>query len=142
VSLPINATISNLVFMPGTTGDAGPDHQWMGLWDWRGNQLCASADATSTAITASTPVVYPVASSNLSASATSFTTTYTGMYYLGLSLHTGNSPTLTARASFTGTTTLPPILCGTGTYAAGPPTYATALGTVTPTANRYYFYCY
>jgi hypothetical protein len=141
VSLNNNVTISNLVLQPGTTGDAGPTHQWMGLWDWRGNQLATSADATSTAITASTPTVYPIATTAAGA-ATSYVTAYAGLYYIGVCLTTGNAPVLTAEVSFTGVTTLPPILTGTATGQAAPFAFPATLGTITPTANRYYFYCY
>ena len=37
VWLDINTTVSNLNFLPGTTGDAGPTNQWMALFNASGH---------------------------------------------------------------------------------------------------------
>lgn len=140
ISLPVNATISNFNFMPGTTGDAGPTNQWMALYDSGRNLLAISADGTSTAITASTAVTYAVATT-AAGSATSFTTTYSGLYYVGLLIATTNSPTFTTLTTFATTNSLVPILGGTSTASlTSPSTFPTTAGTITGTAARQYFW--
>jgi len=140
ISLPNNATINNFNFMPGTTGDAGPTNQWMALYDSQRNLLAISADATTTAITASTAVTYPVA--NVAAgAATSFTTAYAGLYYVGLLIATSNAPTFTSLTTFATVNSLVPILGGTSTASlTSPSTFPTTAGTITGTAARLYFW--
>lgn len=141
ISLPVNQTISNFSFMPGTTGDAGPTNQWMALYDSQRNLLAISADGTSTAITASTAVTYPVATTAASSTATSFTTTYSGLYYVGLLIATTNAPTFTALTTFATINSLVPILGGTSTASlTSPSTFPTQAGAITGTAGRLYFW--
>jgi hypothetical protein len=140
IDLPVNATISNLWFPPGTTGDAGPTTgAWMALYD-SGRNLLATSAASTTAIVASTPFAFPIATVAAGA-ATSFTTTYSGLYYIGLVLNTTNAPTLCAQVSFAATNAFVPILGGTSTAGlTAPSTFPTTAGAITATANRYYFY--
>jgi len=140
VSLPVNQTISNFNFMPGTTGDAGPTNQWMGLYDAQRNLLAISADGTSTVITASTVVTYPVATVAAGA-ATSYITPYSGLYYIGLLIATTNAPTFTALTTFATVNSLVPILGGTSTASlTAPSTFPTQAGTITGTAARLHMY--
>lgn len=148
--VPINTKVSNFNFLAGGTGDAGPSHQWMGLYDVNRNLLAISADGTSTAITASAVTTYPVAAVNslpgtpasgASVAATSFTTYYTGRYYIGLLLATTNAPTLTAAAATVAANTMVPIKSGTSTASLTvPSTIPTQAGTITPTVNVPYFF--
>jgi hypothetical protein len=148
--IPINTKISNFNFLAGTTGDAGPTHQWMGLYDNNRNLLAISGDATSTAIAASVVATYPVASVNstpgapatgAAVAATSFTTWYTGRYYIGLLIATGNAPTLTAAPATVAANTMVPINSGTSTGSlTTPSTIPTQAGAITATANVPYFF--
>jgi hypothetical protein len=146
----INTKVSNFNFLAGTTGDAGPTHQWMGLYDNNRNLLAISGDATSTAITASVVATYPVASVNslpgtpasgVATAATSFTTYYTGRYYIGLLIATSNAPTLTAAPATVAANTMVPINSGTSTGSlTTPSTIPTQAGAITATANVPYFF--
>jgi|HubBroStandDraft_6_1064221.scaffolds.fasta_scaffold00184_3 hypothetical protein len=148
--VPINTKISNFNFLAGTTGDAGPTHQWMALYDNARNLLAISADATSTAITASVVATYPVANINnnpgapasgSAAAATSFTTYYTGRYYIGLMIATGNAPTFTASAAVVAANTVVPINSGASTGSLTTPTAIPAVaGAITASADVPYFY--
>lgn len=150
IELPVNVTINNFNILFGTTGDAGPTNQWMGLYDLNRNLLAVSADQTSTVITASTVVTYAVASVNslpnnpgsgTAVTATSFTTTYSGLYLLGFLLATSNAPTFTGVVGSSIANALPPINAGTSsTGLTSPSTIPTQAGTITATANRLYMY--
>jgi hypothetical protein len=146
----INTKISNFNFLAGTTGDAGPTNQWMALYDNNRNLLAISADALTAAITASVVTTYPVASVNSTpgtpatgapVAATSFTTYYTGRYYIGLLIATSNAPTLTASAAVVAANKMVPINSGTSTGSlTSPSTIPTVAGAITGTVNVPYFY--
>lgn len=98
VWLPQNLVVSNFNFMAGTTGDASPTNQWMCLLNSARVSVAVSADATSTAITASTTtapvtVTYPVATVAAGA-ATTYVVPSSGLYYIGLAVN-GSSTLLT-----------------------------------------------
>lgn len=140
VYLPANMTVANFNFMPGTTGDAGPSNQWMGLYSSARVLLAISADATSTAITASTPVVYPVATV-ASGAGTSYVIPSSGLYYLGLNLTTSNSPVLESFNTLVGANTPVPILSGTSnTSLTAPQTFPTTATAITATAGTPLFW--
>ena len=140
ISLPVNCLVTNFNILFGTTGDAGPANQWMGLYDSQRNLLAISADGTTTAVTASTVATYPVATV-AAGSATSFTTTYSGLYYIGFLLVTTNAPTFCAQTGSIIANALPPILAGTSTASlTSPSTFPTQAGTITGTAARLYMY--
>ena len=140
IQLPINATISNFNILFGTTGDAGPSNQWMALYDNQRNLLAISADGTSTAVTASTVVTYPVATL-ASGAGTSYVTPYSGLYYLGFALVTANAPTFTGVVGSAIANALAPISCGTSTASlTTPSTFPTQAGTITGTTGRLYMY--
>lgn len=133
--LQANTKISNFNFFPGTTGDAGPANQWMGLYNSARLQLATSADATSAAITASTTVTYAVATT-AAGTVTSFTTTYTGLYYIGLNITTSNAPTFTTATGNAHVNGIVPILAGTSTTGlTAPTTFPTTATAITATAT-------
>lgn len=149
--IPINTTIAHFNFLAGTTGDAGPTNQWMGLYDSNRNLLAVSADATSTAITASVVTSYAVAKVNstpqspsggVSTNATSFVTYYTGRYYLGLLIATSNAPTFTASGAVVAANTVVPIKSGSSdTGLTSPSAIPHQATTITPSADIPYFFC-
>lgn len=140
VWLPINTVISNFNFMPGATGDAGPTHQWMALYNSSKVLLATSADATSGVITANTPKAYAVATTAAGA-ATSFVTTYSGLHLVQLMIATANSPTLATATGVQAINGIAPIITGTvGTGQTTAPTFPTTLGTITATATTPYFW--
>lgn len=141
ISLPANTVVNNVNWLIGTTGSAGPTHQWGAIYNSARLLLAISADGTSTVITASVPLVFPIATIAQGA-ATSFTTTYTGLYYLGLMVSSSSAqPTLATRTSVAGATTVPPITAGTSnTGLTTPSTFPTTATAITPTATIPYAY--
>lgn len=123
--LPQNFPVNNFNFLVGTTGDTAPTNQWMCLLNASRVAVAVSADATTTAITASTttaPVVvtYPVATI-ASGAATQYVTPSAGLYYVGLAVN-GQSTLLTSgyTAILEGLN-VPPIMAGNSTASTTTP---------------------
>lgn len=130
ITLPRNLTVSNLSYLTGTTAAVTPTNQWAGLYDLNRNLLAISANALTAAIGASIGITYPVA--NVAAgAATSFTTTYAGLYFIGILITAGTMPTLSGLAGLAAATGLAPVIAGqsnTGlTVPQTFPTQATAI---------------
>lgn len=134
--------VSNISFVTGTTAGATLTHQWAGLYDSSRNLLAISADGTSTALGASTAFTYAIANTAAGA-ATSFTCTYTGLYYIGIVVtNSATQPTFTGLAATAAiAAAIPPILGGTSTGSlTTPSTFPTQAGTITATVNTLYMY--
>lgn len=87
VFLPAGVNVKKIGFSTGTTAASGPTHWWTALLDNTYKQQAHSADQTTGAIAASTW-------QNLTL-ATSYTTTYSGTYYLALMVATSTTqPTI------------------------------------------------
>jgi hypothetical protein len=142
VELGAGQSVGHVGFVTGTTAGATLNHSWTALLDSAYTVLAASADATSTAIGASAWFSYAMAAA--------YTTTYTGLHYLGvmISNNSGTQPTLCGSAAG------PLIAMSTGTghpaqmyggQSSTSQTAAPALGTVVtaPTATIAipYLYC-
>jgi hypothetical protein len=140
ISIPADTVINNFNYVTGTTAAITPANQWAALFNASRVMLAVSADATTTAMPASTVTTYPVATIAQGA-ATSFTTTYTGLYYVGICVVAGTQPTWQGYTGTATDTTIPPILAGSSTGSlTGPPTFPTTAGTITPTAAELYAY--
>lgn len=96
--LPAGVKISNINFAVGGTAGATMTHQWWGLLDSTGKQAAHTADGTSAALGASTWFT--------KALVTAYTTTYTGYYYVVMSISASTMPTL-AGSSFVAATSAP-----------------------------------
>ena len=140
IFLPQNTVVNNLNWVAGTTAAITPTHQWGGLYNASRVQLATTTDGLTTAITSGLTLTYPIATVAAGA-ATTFTTTYTGMYYMGLLITAGTMPTVEGATGIATAATIPPILSGTSTGSlTTPTTFPTTAGTITPTAPQ--IYCY
>lgn len=135
IALPAGAKVSNITFVSGTTAETTPQHRWFGLFDSNRNALALTADDTTT-WAANTALTLPVATI-ASGSATSYTTTTTGLFYVGCMVASGGTmPTLAAAGSASGTGvfgTSPAIAVYSSTAQTTPPAFpfqGTASGTV------------
>lgn len=128
--LPAGMVITSLQCHSGTTASATQTNRWMALYDQNRALLRQSTDQTTTVLAANT--LY-------SASITSFTTTYSGIHYIGImtAATTVNSlvgVTAAASANIRGQT---PILTGTSTTGLTTTAPATAAA-ITATVNSYW----
>jgi hypothetical protein len=114
VALPAGAVVGHLAFCSASTAVNGPQHWWFGLYDNLLNQLAVTADQTSTAWAGNTYKSLAVATIASGASAT-FTTTYTGLYYIGIMVEASSAtPTLVGTVQTNGSViSLTPVLAGT-----------------------------
>jgi hypothetical protein len=138
--LAANTVVSDISFLSGTTGATAPTHWWFGLYDNLLNQLAVTADQTNTAWAASTPQTLAVATTAAGA-ATSFTTTYSGIHYLGFLMTAGTNPTLTGATSSAATNTIPPVAAGlSDTAQTIPPAFPHAATALTAQAGKAFAY--
>lgn len=132
ITLPRNLTVFNFNYLTGTTAASGPTNQWAALYDNNRNLLAISGNGLATAIAASTAITYPVA--NVAAgAATSFTTTYAGLYYFGILVTVSTTmPTLSGLTGLAAATGLVPILAGaSNTGLTVPQTFPTVATAIT-----------
>lgn len=128
--LPAGLTVSNLITHSGTTAGVTQTNRWMALYDQNRALLRQSTDQTTTVLAANTL---------WTAAITSYTTTYTGIYYIGImtAATTPNSligVTAAGNAAIRGQV---PILTGTSTTALTTTAPATAAA-ITATVNSYW----
>lgn len=128
--LPAGLTITNLITMSGTTASATQTNRWMALYDQNRNLLRQSTDQTTTVLAANT---------QYTAAITSYTTTYAGIYYIGImtAATTPNSLIGITAAGNAAIRGLAPILTGTSTTALTTTAPATAAA-ITATVNSYW----
>jgi hypothetical protein len=129
VHLDIGTVVTSITFVSGTTACATPTNEWVALFDSSRNLLRQSTSVT-TAWAASTAKTFTLSST--------FTTTYTGLHYIGLMIAATTVPTLMASTGVTVINNLPPITTGsssTGLTTTAPnPAAALTATTFTPYA--------
>src|SRR5436853_217530 len=109
--LPSGFVLNNIAVRSGTTGANGPTHWWFSLYGNSLGLLAATADQTSTAWAASTSKVLAIATIASGASA-SFTTIYSGLYYVGF--------LMTSTVSNVSLVTVPSLINGIGPVLGAP----------------------
>ena len=114
IALPLGARVSNIATVFATAA-VGPSHWWFALADQNRLTLAVTADQLTAAIGANQESILPLTSP--------FTTTYEGLYYIGLSVSVattlpGYYGTGTAQATIEG---LAPNLGGHGDTIIVPP---------------------
>lgn len=92
--LPANTTISSISFWSATTAVGTPTNQLFGLYDINLNLLRSSTNDTTTAWAANSKKTLSLTST--------FTTTYSGLYYLGCMVAATTVPTLKGNTAKTG----------------------------------------
>lgn len=121
VWLPEGATISTLSFATGGTGVGTPTNYWFTLHDRARVALARTADQTTTAWPSSTTKTLNIAQAT-AGSASSYTTAYTGLHYLGIMIKASSMPTIVAEGSMTVGSAAAPGFGDTNTGMSTPPT--------------------
>lgn len=125
--LPVNTVISSISFWSATTAGATLTNQLFGLYDINLNLLRSSVNDTSTAWAANSRKTLALTSS--------FTTTYSGIYYLGIMVAATTVPTIKGNTAKVGgqLSAGAPSMGGTSTtgLTTALPATAAAPGTVT-----------
>lgn len=110
IVLPAGLLVSNISFY-NNSAMGTPTHWWFGLYDNALAQLAVTADQTTTAWPSATLQTLPVATI-ASGAASSFTTTYTGLYYIGQMQAATTPATINAVTVSGAGQALTPLLCG------------------------------
>jgi len=140
IALPAGLSVGHIAFHSGSVAAVTPTHWWFGLYNSSRVQLATTADQTTTAWAVSTGKSLAVATI-ASGAATSFTTTYAGLHYLGFMMAAATMVNLAGTTINTGIVTLAPILYGSSTTAlTTPPAFAFTGGAITPAGNLAYAY--
>jgi hypothetical protein len=128
IGLPLNAVVSTITMMTGATPETGGSHGWYALLDSGGTVRAVTADQTGTAAwAANTDVGFAVG--------TAYTTTYTGLHYVGVCITASGMPTFTGAAALVNVATIAPqLLGGVAALFSTPPAVGSALPALT-TAN-------
>jgi hypothetical protein len=125
--LPAGVTINSISFWSATTAAGTPTNQLFGLFDSSNNLLRSSVNDTTTAWAANSKKTLALTSV--------FTTTYSGLYYLGIMVTATTVPTLKGNTAKTGgqLNAAAPSMGGTSTtgLTTALPATAAAFGTVT-----------
>ena len=141
IFVPFNTIVNNINFVTGSTAGVTMTHQWAVLCDNNRNLLANTADLTNGAIGANAVFTWPVAAI-ASGAATSFTTTYGGLYYVGLLVTAATIPTLMGTSDAANTIkNIAPILVGGSTSSLTTPSpYPTQYAALTATTSPFYSY--
>lgn len=93
IALPLGLSITSITFVSGGTASSGLTHMWYSLYDSNLNLLAMTSDNTTTWNAHSTRSIN--IATVAAGAASSFTTTYEGLHYIGVSVVAGTTmPTL------------------------------------------------
>lgn len=124
--LPKGAVVSNLTFVSGGTAAVTPTNWWFSLHDSSRKMLARTADQTTAAWAASTVMTKAIAQTT-AGSASSYTTTYAGLHYLGVMIKATTQPSLIGEGSVADVVaSVAPGFGGTDTALSTPPTVSGA----------------
>jgi len=138
IYLPAGVSVGHISFITGGTAKTGGTHGWYVLADSSYVVRAVTPDQTDAAtIWGATNTAYSIAT------AATYVTTYSGLYYVGVMVaqSAGTTPTFTGSAGFGNANGLSPILVGlSNTGQTTPPATGTTL--TTPTAVNLPMYAY
>lgn len=119
--LPKGKTVTALGFISGNTAGAGITNHWFTLHDANRVALARTADAGAAAWAASTTKELAIAQTT-AGSASSYTTTYGGLHYMGVMVAATTPPSLVAEGRLLAGATVSPGLGATNSGQTTPPT--------------------
>lgn len=132
IYLPAGMTIGHINFYSGSTAASTPSHWWFGLWDSSLNMLALTADQLTTAAAANSRFSLAIATTAQGTQPT-FTTTYSGLHYVGFMMSGTTSCSLSGNSIFNGTPSnqTPIIQASSGTGQTTPPAFPAVAGSLT-----------
>ncbi|MEV7867492.1 right-handed parallel beta-helix repeat-containing protein [Streptomyces sp. NPDC088124] len=119
--LPKGLTVANLTFVSGNTAAAGLTNQWFTLHNSARVALARTADATTAAWAAATAKTLNIAQAT-GGTASSYTTTYAGLHYLGVMIAGTTPPSLAGEGRLIAGGAAAPGLGATNSGQTAPPT--------------------
>ncbi|RLL68126.1 right-handed parallel beta-helix repeat-containing protein [Streptomyces sp. Z26] len=125
VWLPKGVAISSISFVSGGTAAGTPTNYWFTLHDKDRKALARSADQTTTAWAASTVKTLAIAQTT-AGTASSYTTTYEGLHYLGIMVKATTMPSIAGEGSMGAGSGVAPGFGDTNTGMSTPPTVSGA----------------
>lgn len=138
IALPKGLSIGHIAFASSAAA-VSPTHMWYGLYDQNLVQLATTVDNLTGAFNANTVISLAI-TKTASGVASSFVTTYAGLYYVSICQTATTPATLAAGIINSAVSTTPPILCGQAGANSTPPAFpftAAALSVLTLTPYAY-----
>lgn len=134
IYLPVGTTVTNITYVSAGTGAGTPTNQWFALYSSARAKLEVTADDTTTAWASNTAKTLALASP--------YTTTSSGLYYVGICVVAATVPTVNGKTVGTaGVHAIAPILSGTSSTGLTDPASAPATaGAITATTGLPYVY--
>jgi hypothetical protein len=136
--LPKGFVVSNLIWYSGSTAAITPTNQWAGLYDSARVQLAVTGNKTTTAIAANSKFTWAIATIASGASAT-FTTTYAGLYYVGIMIVAATMPTGSGSFTAGNVNLTAPIFGASDTAQTTPPAFPHTAATPSTAQARYHY---
>lgn len=119
--LPKGLTLSSIAFCSGGTAAGTPANWWFALFNAARVALARTADQTTTAWASNTAKSLPIAQTT-AGTASSYTTTYSGLHYLGIMVKAATVPSLAGEGAMTNGADAVPGFGDTNTGMTTPPT--------------------
>jgi hypothetical protein len=137
IPLPAGLVVNNITMLTNTTAKTGGSHGWYVLLDSSRVVKAVTTDQTDAA------TVWGVASTPYTLATNAYTTTYSGLYYVGVMVVATGMPTFSCSTNpATGITSAAPVMAGTSNTAqTTPPSTGTTMNAIT-SAGSYHFYGY
>jgi hypothetical protein len=135
--MPQGVTVNNITMAAGSTAKGGGSHGWYVLADSSLIVRAVTADQTDTAsVWGTINTVYTLPTN-------SYTTTYTGLYYIGVMVAASTVPTfLCTTATTNSVVALTPVLSGAcgGATQSTPLATGSTLASISSSSRQYYAY--
>jgi hypothetical protein len=141
IALPVGFSIGWLYFATAG-GSLNMTHWWLGLYDRNRVQLATTQDQTTTSL-AGNAVNFASIAKTAAGPASTFTTTYTGLHYIGFSMTASSTgPQLACgNGSHSGIFGAAPPLCGSSNSAlTTPPAFPFTAAPISPSTGLVYAY--
>jgi hypothetical protein len=133
IFLPANTVISSITCVSGSTAAGTPTNQWFAVYDQSLNKLAVTADDTTAVWNADAAKTLLISGG--------FTTTYSGLHYIGVMVKATTPPTLAGQATRASITALAPKSCGSSSTGLTNPASAPATAAaITAAAASIYAY--
>ena len=137
IYLPAGTVVSKIGFI-STNAATSPTHYWFGLYDSSRVQLAVTADQLTAAWGASTLKSLNIATV-ASGAASSFTTTYTGLHYVGVMQAATTPAQINYQATSSAQAAQTPVLCGlSDTAQTTPPAFPHTAASISTLTTCFY----
>jgi hypothetical protein len=137
IGLPKGLTVNNITMYTNAAAKTGGSHGWYVLLDSGLAVQAVTADQTDAA------TVWGTINTGYTLATNAYTTTYAGLYYVGVMVVASGMPTFTGRSGpLASVNSAAPVLAGVSSTAQTTPPATTTVMTAVTSNTGYHFYAY